>query len=564
MELDKALLLMAQALDRGQSAEALTDQARAALTRALRGSGGDPGPPQPALQLQQAWLAAWCQSQQAGAAPEEVYQQMLALVVCRAPGGSLSVRRERGAHRATGAYYTTETVVRYMAERARIYRPDAETVVDPSCGAGAFLMGARRAFGSSLKEMAGLDLDPVAVDLCRSLLPEVAVREADALLEPAGGPYDLCLGNPPYISSGLRGAARQEAERQSALRQRYRHTGQYKLNTYPLFIERGLELLKDGGVLGYIVPDSFLTGRYFAGLRRLLLSHTLLELTLIRRDFWPHGRVGQSVILFVRKGAAPPGHQTGIRCCDDVSQLEITPLTPLPPGDFVWGALERFRLVTEPSARQVLAQMEQAARPAVLGDFLRTYSGLIGRAGQQSLLRSHNPSAAGPRGRLLRSGSEIDRYQLRWAGEEVSLDPALIKSGGHLAYYQRPKILMRQTADSLRAVCDEEGFYCLNNIHLLIPTVAAPDLRALLGLINSGPASRWYREVTMEAGRLYPQVDLDLLSLLPVPPMDEEQATFLAGLVRQREKAAPEEAAHWDRQIDEYVAELYGLPYLDR
>lgn len=532
MDLDGALLLMARSLDQGETEQLLTERARAGVVAAL--AGGEKS-------------------------PDAVYQQMLGLVVVRTPDGDLAVRRERGAHRGTGAYYTVETVVRYMAEQARGYAPHAATVIDPSCGAGAFLRGAREAFGPALTELAGLDTDPIAADLCRGILPEASIRVSDALLEAAEGRFDLCLGNPPYISSGLRGAAAQEAQRQSALRLRYPHTGQYKLNTYPLFVELGLELLRPGGVLGYIVPDSFLTGRYFAGLRRLLLAHTLLELTLIRRDFWQHGRVGQSVILFVRKGAPPAGHQVAIKVCEDVTELASTPSITIPPEEFAWGALDRFRLVTEPGSRKFLRQMEEASQGAILGDYLRTYSGLIARSGQKSLLRSLNPAAGGPWGRLLRSGSEIDRYRLEWRGEEVSLDPALIKSGGQLAYYRAPKILLRQTADSLRAVCDEDGFFCLNNIHLLIPTGERVGLDALLGLINSAPVNRWYRSVTMELGRLYPQVDLDLVSVIPVPPWTDAGARELGDFVQKREKATPEEVASWEQRIDRHVESLYGL-----
>jgi hypothetical protein len=85
------------------------------------------------------------------------------------------------------------------------------------------------------------------------------------------------------------------------------------------------------------------------------------------------------------------------------------------------------------------------------------------------------------------------------------------------------------------------------------------SLRALLGLINSEPVDRYYRAMTMETGRLYPQVDLDLLAAVPVPPLSEFAAEALERLVRQRESAASHEAAQIEQAINNWVQQAYGL-----
>lgn len=555
MELDQVLIALANVLDRNTQEDALLQQVRHVLLEALSGV------PMPAADDDvTTLLTPWLREVRSSGlhAVAEVYQETLSRTLRRTSRG-LVVERTRQAHRATGAYYTGDQVVRYMIRRARTFFPGAISVLDPACGGGAFLAGAVDEFGQQLYRIAGCDPDRTALGLCQQLVPRAQVVELDTLLGEVEGGFDLCLGNPPYISTGLRGAGSQDADRLQALRLRYPSAAQYKLNTYPLFIERGLELLREGGVLGFIVPDSFLSGRYFQGVRQLLLKHTLLELTLIRQDFWRHGRVGQSVILFVRKGAAPQGHCVSVKVCDRLDDLETKQPTELPVSALVWGSLDRFRLLSEPGLRAMVEQMEAGCAGQTFGSLLRTYSGLIGREGQQSLLRSARPDLAGPWGPLLRSGREIDRYWLAWAGEQVCLDPALIKSGGHMPFYRNPKLLMRQTADSLRAVYDDQGYYCLNNIHLLVPRGPEVDLRALLGLINSEPVNQLYRALTMESGRLYAQVDLDLFESMPVPDLTAVQRDALANLVHERESAAPAEAAPCERRLDHCVRKLYKL-----
>lgn len=552
MDLDQVLLMLAHLQDPLLTDECRMDRVRADLLLIL-GEEMPSGISEKTGTAVRAWLQGQCDTH------ASLYELTLHRLIVRAPDGQLRMTRRPQSHRATGAYYTGGAVVRYMSRQARNYVPGAASVIDPACGAGALLEGVEREYGARCLRLVGLDTDPLALELCRRQLPEAELHPLDALLDPHVGSYDLCLGNPPYISSGLRGSLPQDAAKANRLRERFPATAQYKLNTYPLFVERGLELLRPEGVLGFILPDSFLTGRYFKGLRQLLLAHTLLELTLIRGDFWENGRVGQSVILFVRKGAAPVGHKVAIKVCADVRALSEEPSFMVPPIDLIWSPSQRFRLIPDPAIRATVAAMEVAGvKP--LGSLVRSYSGLIGRKGQVSLLRSTNPGLSGPWAPLLRSGREIDRYRLTWAGEEVCLQPDLIKSGGRTTYYEGPKLLLRQTADTLRAVYDEQGHYCLNNIHLLLTRESDSDLRVLLGLINSSAVGVYYRAVAMEQGRLYAQVDLDLLESLPVPAIPQADNDRLVTLVQQRQNAAFEEAALLEDQIDLVVNRLYGLP----
>jgi hypothetical protein len=560
MALDRMMHLLAAAYARNSAPSAdpaiesgLLARVRSGLLQAAMGQL-PPGLNRPEGEALQRWASS------VGGAPgvPALYQELLRRTLRLTPGGEIKVDREKTEHRAMGAFYTDEPVGRYLLARAKQYIPDAGTVIDPACGAGALLQMAREQYGPDAV-LVGCDSDALALQLCESLLPQVQVHCTDGLLDPPKGSWDLCVGNPPYISSGLRGAVKPDSVREKLLRKRFAASAQYKLNTYPLFIEAGLERLREGGVLAYILPDSFLTGRYFERLRRVILSHTLLELCLIQADFWRHGRVGQTVLLFLRKGPAPLGHQVLVKVCPTPQELERTAEVHRKVSEIVWGDRVRFRLIKDPDTASFIRQIEATAGTAPLGSFVRSYSGLIGRQGQSSLLHAVERPCIGPVGRLLRSGREIDRYQIRWGGERVCLAPERIKSGGHLSYYQNPKILLRQTADSIRAAYDDQGFYCLNNVHLLVPRSEAVDLLVILAILNSAVFHRLYTALTMETGRLFAQVDLDLLETLPIPPITAEASRRLNHLVQQRAKAAPEEAALCEMQIDGLVAELYHL-----
>jgi len=555
VDLDKAMVALAHCVSASASghSEALTAGVRAALL------GLEAGRPVANLSLDQHHqIVAWLQGQRGVAVdlPGQLYEAMLGRVVIAGKNG-FEVRTESAAHRSTGAYYTGEPVVRYMVRRAAELGCDIQQVLDPACGSGAFLQGASEVFPRDVR-LVGFESDPTSAAICASRLPNSQVHVLDTLTAQVDERFDLVLGNPPYISHGLRGAPPMSAEVHKALRALYPLTAAYKLNTYPLFIERGLQLLRPGGILGYIVPDSFLTGRYFVGLRQILLANRILEITLIQQDFWRHGRVGQSVVLFVQKQASVLTDHVMVRICKSLDDLEDSFGSQVRQSDLQWGEQKRFRLVPQSQDRQFLASVDTSAGTQPGRELFLTYSGLIARAGQESLLWT--PNSAGTPGRLLRSGRQVDRYSTQWHGHEVNLDPGLFKSGYKPSNYQNPKLFMRQTAESLRVSFDDQGYYCLNNIHLILPKRGVHP-RTLLAIFNSRLLNRYYALVTMESGRLFPQVDLDLIRELPFPSVHGRQVPQLTELTLAREKVPQKGEAQTqiEAAIDRLVEQSYGL-----
>jgi adenine-specific DNA-methyltransferase len=74
--------------------------------------------------------------------------------------------------------------------------------------------------------------------------------------------FDLVIGNPPYGKVKL-----SDDEREKWARGLYGHA-----NYYGLFSDLGIRLLQKKGVLAYVMPSSFLGGKYFKNLRRLFLE----------------------------------------------------------------------------------------------------------------------------------------------------------------------------------------------------------------------------------------------------------------------------------------------------
>jgi len=190
-----------------------------------------------------------------------------------------------------GAIFTRREVVDFMLDLAG-YTPDRDLaslrLLEPSFGGGEFVMAAAGRLVESWRSRGSIgDLGPCihAVELHRdtfesaklALLRKLAswgFSEAEAkrlasswlslgdfLLAPLPGPFDIVVGNPPYV--------RQELIPGPLLAEyRRRFSTLYdRADLYVPFIERSLDALGDGGQLCLICADRWMKNKYGGPLR---------------------------------------------------------------------------------------------------------------------------------------------------------------------------------------------------------------------------------------------------------------------------------------------------------
>jgi hypothetical protein len=143
-----------------------------------------------------------------------------------------------------------------------------------------------------------------------------------------------------------------------------------------------------------------------------------------------------------------------------------------------------------------------------------------------------------------------------------------------------PKILLRQTADTLIAAIDYSGVWFGRSLISIVKETGDCQPEYLLGLLNSKYLRHLYEGLAHETGRVFAQVKLSKLKQLPIriisfaEPKERKLHDRLAELVKLVTKfAAQHDAARTDqertvfvrqieatdRQIDKLVYELYGL-----
>jgi len=209
-----------------------------------------------------------------------------------------------------GEVFTRQWVVDLILDLAG-YTSDkdlaTQTLVEPSCGTGAFLVpvvdrliescqihgrdldaldGAIAAFdlleanASRARKAVALRLEESGVaEHVATRLVETWVTTGDFLLADHGpASADYVVGNPPYIRlENIR------ADLMDAYRRRCQ-TMRGRSDIYVGFIELGLELLKSGGALGFICADRWMRNQYGADLRELVTESFAVDTVLAMHD----------------------------------------------------------------------------------------------------------------------------------------------------------------------------------------------------------------------------------------------------------------------------------------
>jgi predicted RNA methylase len=555
--------------------------------------------------------------------PEHIFQTVSRWQCCLGGDatilGEIHQRTSRG-RRAQGLYYTPSEVVDFILQQTVVRHDVVENpyvkILDPACGCGYFLLRAydalwakyqhaRSALEQSYPEcdwsddgihlhitrnnLWGADIDPVAVDITRTGLqlkrPQVkeirtnvlvcdslkSLAELNTLSESKqfwSGTYEFVIGNPPYLSFGLRGTRHIDREYADYLRQVFKETAEYKISYYVLFMQRGLELLAKDGKLGFIVPDSFLIGRYFSKIRRYILDNAAIDTVAhIATPVFKNATVGMSAVcIFTKEPDIDKRIKQTVRIyrAHSASSLgQETPVCQLEQNYYASTPHNRFRLFFDLTAKTLIDKIEATSLP--LRRFAAGHTGIRSLSRQSDIIDDKCSGSNWQPGLI--SGRQITRFGLDYQGHWLNIDVSKLHKGGWKSdVVSQRKILLRQTGYSLTAALDENGYYHLNNLHSFTLCENSVNLDYLLMLLNSSLMSFYYHITSMEYGRAMAQTDIETIELLPVR-IRQELCHQAAGLVKtmtelcRRGQNGDKEAQRRAKAIDDYFNQLIYRVY---
>lgn len=243
----------------------------------------------------------------------------------------------RSAERSTteklrGGYYTPQPVADWLARWA--IRSEADHVLEPCCGDGAFVAAAagmlrhrKTLFAQHGSQLVAIELLQAEAEKARARCPDIAeVLSGDFfhwLEQCQSATFDVVLGNPPFI----RYQNFPEPSRTKAMCFMVRQGLQPNrlTNTWVPFVVAATALLKAGGRFGMVLPAELLQVSYAAQLRRYL-ADSFERITIFACNEMFFDRAEQEVVLVAAEGKLPAPDPRN-RC--DISLVETSSVADL-------------------------------------------------------------------------------------------------------------------------------------------------------------------------------------------------------------------------------------------
>lgn len=396
------------------------------------------------------------------------------------------------------------------------------------------------------------------------------------------GGFDVVIGNPPYVNA--RTVFQEQGEEIKRYFLRRYQTARRGYDLYVLFVEKALELLKEDGRCGLIIPNKIATLDYAEACRAMLLGQTTIEWIADVSDLRVFPTAGVYPYILVWRKAAPKApHDIRVlyaRGAQDLRrsahsrQVKQQDLSAA-GGLAIHGTLDvESRVATQPLERRA-----------------RLHSGTTGFAAER-MAESLCEEDAAPGGEyfgFVVSGN-IDRYRLalgnvrfmnrRFARPVLSADLPHLTQNKRMLFRHR-KLIIAGMARRLEVALDDRGGVALG-VSVYAVAEMADDAPYLLGLLNSNLLSYLFR-IRFQAKRLsggFLAINKGQLAKLPVRVIDfsvaeertkhdeiaalAERMTMLTGQrgeagVRGKNTPLERQITETDAEIDRLVYELYGL-----
>lgn len=372
------------------------------------------------------------------------------------------------------------------------------------------------------------------------------------------GGFDIVIANPPYVTYKGKQRVVISNEELAKLCSIYVNSAEYKVNSYALFIECGLNSLNKDGVLSYIIPSTILQNEYLQKIRKYIVSQKQIQyiLSFGNKVF---GAVTDSIILqcssyqtdntmYYRKGDLDFGYFDEMRVCNQKDWNNKS-------SNYV------FDLKTTEQSRAIFEKMEKGT--ILLGEVYFVYVGIVANGIKKFLSATKD----GPNFVKYLQGKHIAPFQLKPASLYLNFQKDLLHSNTDETVYNLPeKVLVRKTGNVLIAALDREQFYTDQSLYnLYLKREKAYDNCVLLAILNSELMNYYYNEKLITNADVFPYIKGVHLKSFPLPQLPYRTQKYIANKVNQLfgaiENNNSELANRIKSELDIDVFHLYGLTY---
>ncbi|MEA2065305.1 MAG: N-6 DNA methylase [Patescibacteria group bacterium] len=445
-----------------------------------------------------------------------------------------------GKKSQSGSYYTPSNIV---DEIISDYVKKDSKVLDPCCGTGQFLL----AFVDIIKDPSniyGVDIDEIAVRIarinllikyknrdfapnivCKNTLSEIGNYDLFSLNDEYIRDFDVVATNPPWGLHFLK----QDIE---ILKKIYPQIS--SLESFSYFLKKSIDLLKDNGILSFILPKSILNVKTHKDIREIILNNTQIK-KIIYFD-----RVFKNVFtpvirLDLKKNIK---RDNDIEICKENKKYKINQLRWKNNNDFIFdihnsgfdaGIIDKIYNVNHTT----LKGKADWALGIVTGDNSKYIINKL-KDGYEKIYK----------------GKDIEKFILKKSNNYIQFTPERFQqSAPQKKYRVKEKLVYKFISKYLVFAYDDKQKLTLNSANIVIPKISDYPIKVIAALFNSSLYQFIFQKKFSSIKVLRSHIEQ-----LPLPFLDKKIFNEITKLV---DKIIRKEANF--KKLDDYIMNKFSL-----
>lgn len=377
----------------------------------------------------------------------------------------------------SGIYYTSKNLVETLRNNLKIDNSKGNKIYDPCCGSGNFLLS----FANSKIDfecLYGQDIDYTNITLTRlniSLLyPDIRYNSIcehfkwdNTLLNSFNLEFDFIIGNPPWGSKF-------DEEEIYKYQELYSTANQTNVESFNLFVEKALNMLKNNGRLSFILPESILTIGTHYEIRRIIAEKCSVEyINFLGNAFY--GVQCPSIILTLK-----PDKKGSMKNCLVVNKdrsYKILENRLLNANGFL------FNLSDEEN--DLIESISHLSNAVYLKDNASFALGIVTGDNKKYISNKKTPN-----NEVVLKGKDISRYKIKHTNNYIEFNPKKFQQVAPTEIYRaKEKLLYRFISNKPIFCYDNNQLLSLNSCNVLIPNIEGLDIKYILAILNSSVAA---------------------------------------------------------------------------
>ncbi len=348
----------------------------------------------------------------------------------------------------------------------------------------------------------------------------------------ANGGFDVVIGNPPYVF-----AREKIPQSEKDFYSENYNSADYQVNTYLLFIEKAVKLIKQNGAYGLIVPNAWLMVYSGEGLRKYILKTSKVNKVINLEGYSFEGVNVETIILIAEKKLV---ENTDIEILLSKGK-EFVFSHKRKQKDFSENKGFEFRVFSDEESLSLTKKIQKDS--VELDSIVQIKSGLKAYEKHKGIPEQtaedvknrpydYNFKFDESTYKYL-EGKDVGRYYILWGNQ-------YLRYGDHLAaprtfdLFDGKKIIVREITGKypnsiIATYTDEIYLFNMSNIAIVPRPKKEISLKYILAVLNSSLTSYFFVKNTAKSVRkMFPKIILNDLRLFPFKEIGiENQQPFI-------------------------------------